>query len=133
MNESTGNAVLPATPKVDQTEAHKLHHKWKRHQEAERLRERTLGFLCVHNRIEIDDKVIAKRTNMPFYEVKSFGQTLNWSLNKVEIMAFYDKLMRPHVEERENAFGKLQKYVVMPTHLAVWEVNPHTSHKIRIK
>jgi len=133
MTEGKGVVTIPTTVKVDQTPRHQLEHKARRYRDAEWKRERTLGFMCVHNRIEIDDKRIAERENMPFYEVKSFGQTLDWSLNKVEIMAFYDRLQKPHIEERENAFGKLQKYVVKPTHITVWEVNPHTYYKRRIK
>lgn len=92
-----------------------------------------MGFIQVHNRIEIDDRAIAQESGMPFFEVKSFGQTLHWSLNKVEIVLFYERLMKPHVEHRLDHMGKERRYTVTPSHVEIWEIHPHGLYKRRIR
>lgn len=131
MNEAKGDVTVP-TIKVDQTPKHKQEHRRRRASQQEWERTRTMGFIQVHNRIEINDRVIAETSAMPFYEVKSFGQTLDWSLNKVEIMLFYERLMKPHIEYRLDHMGEERRYTVVPDHLAVWEIHPYGLYKRRI-
>lgn len=122
---------LPAL-KVDQTPRHQQHHKQLRHEKQTWLRHRTDGFVRSHQHIEIDDRRIAIQTGRCFYELKSFGQTLHWSLNKVEVINAYHAANRTHVEYRLDPMGKEQRYIVQPRHLSVWEYHPVSSHKLDI-
>jgi len=117
---------------IDQTPKHQLHHRELRRQQQEWERHRTEGFVRCHDTVEIDDKRIALRTHAKFYELRSFGATLHWSLNKQEIINAFNATNRSHVEHRIDHMGEERRYVVIPTHLSVWEYNPITSHKLNI-
>lgn len=123
--------ALP-TPQIDQTPAHKMHKKELNRKHQEWLRHRNEGFVRCHQSIEVDDKRIALKTGMHFFELKSFGSTLAWSLNKVEVMNAFHATNRTHVEFRLDPFGKEQRYIVEPRHLRVYEYNPVTGHKYNI-
>jgi hypothetical protein len=127
----TEPAGMP-TVKIDQTPKHKLHHRELRRKKQEWERMRVEGFTRCHNKIEIDDRKIALQQGMCFYELKSFGMTMAWSLDKVQVINAYHGSMRSHIENRLDPKGNLQRYIVMPSHLKVYEYNPATGHKIRL-
>lgn len=115
---------------IDQTPKHKQHHRELRRKKMEWERGRMEGFTRVHNQIEIDDRRIALKQGIPFYELKSFGNTLHWSLHKQEVIGAYNAANRSHIENRLNAMGDLQRYIVKPDHLVVYEYNPATGQKL---
>lgn len=119
---------LPAL-KVDQTPSHQQHHKQLKYERMMHDRRRTDSFVRCHQSIEIDDRKIAIKQGMRFYELKSFGQTLHWSLNKTEVINAYNAANRTHIENRSSPLGGEQRYIVQPSHLRVWEYNPVTGHK----
>ena len=118
--------------KTDQTPKHQQHHRQLKYERQLWLRQRTDGFIRSHQLIELDDRLIALKTGRCFYELKSFGQTLHWSLKKAEVIVAYHDANRTHIEYRLNPMGKEQRYIVQPRHLKVFEYNPATSHKIDI-
>ena len=115
--------ALPAL-KVDQTPRHQQHHKQRKYEAQMWKRRREEGFIRCHNNTEIDDRRIAIKTGRHFFELKSFGQTLHWSLNKQEVIQAYHAANRTHIEWRLDPMGKEQRYTVQPRHLQVLEYNP---------
>lgn len=118
------------TVKIDQTPKHKLHHRELKRKKQEWERGRQDGFTRIHNQVEIDDGAIARKTGKCFYELKSFGMTMAWSLDKAQVINAYNASMRTHVENRLDPRGNFQRYIVTPSHLVVYEFNPATGHKL---
>ena len=66
--------------------AHKAEHARRRRAEAEWFKNRTTGFVRCMTDVTIDDGLIARKTGRKFYELKSFGQTMQWSLDKQQVL-----------------------------------------------
>jgi hypothetical protein len=124
--------ILEVKAQMETIPAHKAEHARRRREHAQWLKMRTKGFIDVHREINIDDGRIANRTQRNFFELKSFGQTLDMSLDKAEIMSFKARIEHVFIEERDTPFGRTEKVQVKPRHLSVWEYNPRTSQKRRI-
>ncbi len=122
---------MPAL-KVDQSPRHTHHHRQLKYEQQMWARRRTEGFIRSHQSIEIDDGRVARKTKRCFYELKSFGQTLHWSLDKQQVIFAYHAANRTHIEYRLDPMGKEQRYIVQPRHLRVYEYDPMSSHKINI-
>ena len=122
---------LPAL-KVDQTPRHMHHHKQLKYERQMWARRRTEGFIRSHQSIEIDDRRIALKTGRCFYELKSFGSTLHWTLDKEQVIFAYHAANRTHIEYRLDPMGKEQRYIVQPRHLQVFEYDPANSMKLEI-
>ena len=131
---SVTTPVLEVKAQMEAIPAHKLEHARRRREHASWLNMRTKGFIdCQNNRgVDIDDRKIALRTGRNFFELKSFGQTLNMSLDKAEIMSMKADVEHSFIEERDTPFGKTEKVTVKPRHLSVYEINPRLGTKWRI-
>lgn len=113
--------------------AHKLEHARLKREKADWFKNRITGFIRCMNDVQIDDGRIARMTNRNFYELKSFGQTMQWSLDKQQVISARDAMSHTFLEERTDARkGKTYRVEVKPRHLHIWEYNPRTSHKRRI-
>lgn len=126
-------------PKVEATgamltlPAHQVEHARRRAAKAQWERNRTIGFVRIMDReASIDDRRIALMTGKNFYELKSFMQTLDMSLDKAAIMKAKEGLERSFVEERELPGLGSERVVCTPRHLAVYEYNPANGMKKRI-
>lgn len=124
---------LKTRGRMESIEPHRAAHSQRKRDEAEWRKNRTTGFMRVHSEVTINDGEIARITNKKFYELKSFGQTLHWSLDKAKVMAAYEATAHTFIEEREIIPGRVERIEVTPRHLTVWEFNPETGQKWRIK
>ena len=123
---------LKVKAKMESTPAHMAEHARLRREHTNWLKNKTLGSIRIMNEITIDDRKIALATDRNLFELKSFGQTLDMSLDKPAIMAFKESMERTYIEERTNPMGKTHYVEVKPKHITVWEYNPRNSHKWRI-
>jgi len=112
--------------------AHKIEHARRKRLDSEWKKNKIMGFIRCMTDIVIDDRRIAINTRRNFYELKSHGQTMHWSLNKTEIIAAKTAMEHSFLEERDTPFGKTERVTVKPRHLTIWEYNPRTSQKRRI-
>jgi hypothetical protein len=113
--------------------AHKVEHHRRRRAEAEWFKNRTTGFVRCMTDVTIDDGLIARKTGRKFYELKSFGATMQWSLDKQQVLVAKEAMSHIFIEERTDARkGKTYRVEVKPRHLTVWEYDPATSMKRRI-
>ncbi len=113
---------------------HQAEYARRRRAEAEWLKNRTTGFIRCMTDVTIDDGLIARKTGRNFYELKSFGQTMQWSLDKQQVLVAKESMEHIFIEERTDAQkGKTYRVEVKPRHLSVWEYNPRTSMKRRIE
>lgn len=125
------------TPKLEvhgsDLPAHKIEHARLKRERADWIKNRTTGFIRCMTDIQIDDALIARKTGRNFFELKSFGQTMQWSLDKQQIIIARDAMSHIFLEERKDAReGKTYRVEVKPRHLTMWEYNPRTSVKRRI-
>lgn len=111
---------------------HQAEHARLRREKNNWFKNRTLGFLRIMTEVTIDDRQIAIKTGRNLFELKSFGQTLDMSLDKVKIMQHKKGAERTFIEERVNFRGDTHFVECKSTHLTVWEYNPRTSQKWRI-
>jgi hypothetical protein len=113
--------------------AHKAEHARRRRAEAEWFKNRTTGFVRCMTDVTIDDGLIARKTGRNFYELKSFDSTMQWSLDKQQVLVAKEAMSHIFIEERTDARkGKTYRVEVKPRHLTVWEYDPATSMKRRI-
>jgi len=113
--------------------AHKAEHHRRRRAQAEWFKNRTTGFIRCMNDVTIDDGLIARKTGRKFYELKSFDATMQWSLDKQQVLIAKESMEHIFIEERTDARkGKTYRVEVKPRHLSVWEYDPATSMKRRI-
>jgi len=131
MTESTSPA-LKVKAKMESIPAHMAEHARRRRERMDWLKNKTLGSIRIMNEVVIDDRKIAITTGRNLFELKSFGQTLDMSLDKPAIMAFKESMERTFIEERTNPMGQTHYVEVKPKHFTVWEYDPRTSHKWRI-
>jgi hypothetical protein len=111
---------------------HKIGHANRKRAESEWKKNRVTGFMRAQSDITIDDRKIAIQTKRNFYELKSFGQTMHWSLDKQVIEAAKTAMEHSYIEERMTPWKKTEKISVKPKHITIWEYNPRTSQKRRI-
>lgn len=131
MTESTSPA-LKVKGQMESIEPHKAEHTRRRREQSNWMKNRTLGFIRVMNDIVIDDRQIAIKTGKSLYEVKSFGQTMEMTLDKNKAMLAKEAMEHSFIEEREMPDGKVFFIEVKPRHIHVYEYNPCTGHKWRI-
>lgn len=129
--ESTSPA-LKVKGEMESIEPHKAEHARRRRVHGMWVKNKTLGSIRIMNDIVIDDRAIAIKTKRNLFELKSFGQTLDISLDKNAILQFKESMERTFIEERTNPMGKTHYVEVTPRHVTVWEYNPRNSQKWRI-
>jgi hypothetical protein len=126
------NPKIEAKGKVEVIPPHKIGHANRKRAESEWKKNRVAGFVRAQSDITIDDRKIAIQTRRNFYELKSFGQTMHWSLDKQVIEAAKTAMEHSYIEERMTPWKKTEKISVKPKHITIWEYNPRTSQKRRI-
>lgn len=130
-NDSTSPA-LKVKGKMETIEPHRAEHARLRREHSNWLKNKTLGAIRIMNDVTIDDRKIAINTGRNLFELKSFGQTLDMSLDKNAILQEKEGMERMFIEERTNPMGKTHYVEVKPRHITVWEYNPRNSQKWRI-
>lgn len=129
--ESTSPA-LKVKGKMESIPPHKAEHARRRREHTNWFKNKTLGAIRIMTEVTIDDRKIALQTGRNLFELKSFGQTLDLSLDKQAILQVKESMERMFIEERTNPMGKTHYVEVTPRHVTVWEYDPRSSHKWRI-
>lgn len=131
MTESTSPA-LRVTGRMESIEPHRAEHARLRREHSNWLKNKTLGSIRIMNDIVIDDRKIAIETGRNLFELKSFGQTMDMSLDKNKMLAAKEGMEHTFIEERINFRGDTHFVECKSQHITVWEYNPRNSQKWRI-
>ena len=123
---------LKVKGKMESIPPHMAEHARLRRDHTTWLKNKTLGSIRIMNEVVIDDRKIAITTRRNLFELKSFGQTLDISLDKVAILARKEAMEHTFIEERINFRGDTHYVEVKSDHITVWEYNPRNSQKWRI-
>lgn len=124
--------ALKVKGKMESIPPHMAEHARLRREHTNWLKTKTTGFIRIMNDIVIDDRKIAIQTGRNLFELKSFGQTLDISLDKGSMLEKQESMKRTFIEERTNPMGAIHYVEVTPAHVTVWEYNPRSSQKWRI-
>jgi hypothetical protein len=131
MIEST-TPTLKTKGEIESIEPHRAEHARRRREQTNWFKNRALGAIRIMNDIVIDDRKIAIKTKRNFFEVKSFGQTMEMTLDKTKAMLVKDAMEHSFIEERINFKGDTHFVECKSRHITVWEYNPRTSQKWQI-
>jgi hypothetical protein len=131
MTESTSPA-LKVKGQMESIPAHMAEHARLRRERMNWIKNKTLGSIRIMNEVTIDDRRIAIETNRNLFELKSFGQTMDISLDKPRMLAQKEAMEHMFIEERINFRGDTHYVEVKSNHITVWEYNPRSSQKWRI-
>jgi len=123
---------LKVKAKMEAIPPHMVEHARLRREQTNWLKNKTLGAIRIMTEITIDDRRIAIETGRNLFELKSFGQTLDMSLDKVKLLGIKESMERTFIEERINFRGDTHFIECKSGHITVWEYNPRTSMKWRI-
>ncbi len=123
---------LKVKGKMESIPAHMAEHARRRREHTEWLKNRTLGFIRIMNEVVIDDRKIAIATGRNLFELRSFGATMDLSLDKPKMLAQKEAMEHTFIEERINFRGDTHYVECKSDHITVWEYDPRTSHKWRI-